>query len=361
MHAMDNPEQAESIVNLLPGPVGVSERVRKVFSQDPVSHRSKGFVEDFRRTKDLLRDLVGARRVEVLVGSGSLATDAVAAQLSLLDEPGLVLRNGEFGRRLSLHARGFGLRHETLDADHGEVFDRRDLEAALDRNPETGWLWACHCETSTGVLNDVGMMEDVCRERGLKLCLDCISSIGTVPVDLSGVYLATGVSGKAIGAFPGLALIFYNHDVRAATGRIPRYLDIGLYAANDGIPFTHSSNLLYALEAAVDRLRAEQPYDRIADISAWLRREIEDLGLSVLAPAEHAAPAVLTVRLPDGLDSVAVGDAMERAGYLLSYMSAYLRERNWIQVCIMGECAEKNIAAMVARLGQCCRPTADVG
>ena len=360
MQAMRRPEQAESIVNLLPGPVGVSERVRKVFSQEPVSHRSKGFVEDFQRTKDLLCGLVGSRSVEILVGSGSLATDAAAAQISLLEQPGLILRNGEFGRRLALHAQSFGLGFGTVDADYGEVFGRREIEAALDRDPGTGWLWACHCETSTGILNDIEMLRGLCLERGVKLCLDCISSIGTVPLDLSGAYLATGVSGKAIGAFPGLALVFYNHDAEPAPGRIPRYLDIGLYASSDGVPFTHSSNLLYALEAAADRLLGDPPYERIADISRWLRREIEDLGLDILAPSEHAAPAVLTICLPEDQDSVAVGDAMGEAGYLLSYMSAYLRERNWIQVCIMGECAEKNIAAMVAQLGQCCRQAAEV-
>ena len=358
---MEDPKAAERLVNLLPGPVGVSEQVRKVFGEGPVSHRSKAFVEDFRRTKELLCGLVGAERVEILVGSGSLATDAVAAQISLLDKPGIILRNGEFGHRLAKHAEGFGLRFDVLDADYGQVFDRASIEETIERNPDAAWLWACHCETSTGILNDMDMLKAVCSERDLRLCLDCISSIGTVPVDLSGVYLATGVSGKAIGAFPGLALVYYDHEVRPSPARIPRYLDIGLYAENGGIPFTHSSNLLYALQAAVNRLQAGEPFEKIASLSQWIRGELAGMGLGTLAPPEIASPAVLTVCLPEGVDSVAVGDCLERRGYLLSYMSSYLVERNWIQICLMGECSKDSIASMMQALEERCRQGAAGG
>ena len=44
--------------------------------------------------------LVQANRVEILLGSGSLANDAVGGQISLLQKPGLILSNGEFGDRL---------------------------------------------------------------------------------------------------------------------------------------------------------------------------------------------------------------------------------------------------------------------
>ncbi len=37
-----------------------------------------------------------------------------------------------------------------------------------------------------------------------------------------------------------------------------------------------------------------------------------------------------------------MGQQLQKAGYLLSYNSDYLRQRNWIQICLMGEqCPEK--------------------
>jgi len=43
--------------------------------------------------------LTGARNTEMVLGSGTLANDVVAAQLSLERGPGLILSNGEFGER----------------------------------------------------------------------------------------------------------------------------------------------------------------------------------------------------------------------------------------------------------------------
>ena len=80
-----------------------------------------------------------------------------------------------------------------------------------------------------------------------------MSAIGAVPVDLDGVLLASGASGKALGAFPGLSMVFYAGNVRPEPARLPRYLDLGYYAQKDGVPFTHSSNLVAALDAALAR------------------------------------------------------------------------------------------------------------
>src|SRR5258705_490561 len=78
--------------------------VRRAFERGPVSHRSDGFMADFRATKRMLCALTQAQQVEILLGSGSLANDTVCAQLALLHEPGLILSNGEFGDRLIDHA-----------------------------------------------------------------------------------------------------------------------------------------------------------------------------------------------------------------------------------------------------------------
>ena len=85
--------------------------------------------------------------------------------------------------------------------------------------------------------------------------MDCISSIGAAAIDLDGVYLATGTSGKALGSYAGLGMVFYNEPV-APSDRIPRYVDIGFYASRQGVPFTLSSNLVYALAAALEALPA---------------------------------------------------------------------------------------------------------
>src|SRR4030095_4454532 len=122
------------------------------------------------------------------------------------------------------------------------------------------------CETSTGVLNDVAWLKEICAGRGIKLCLDCISAVGTAPVNRRGVYLASGVSGKGLGAFPGLSMVFYHDAISSQPEKLPRYLDLGYYATQNGVPFTHSSNLLSALQAALKRYDSQQPFAEIEEL-----------------------------------------------------------------------------------------------
>ncbi len=350
---LNNGSAADRILNpvsFLPGPVGIRRDVRMALDQWPISHRSEKFHEALRLTKEALRQLVRAPRVEVAVGSGTLANDMVAGQLSLLPGPGLVLSSGEFGDRLLDHARRWRLRFSPLSVEWGELLRIDQVRASLDRQPDATWLWAAACETSTGILNDVAALKSLCAERNIRLCLDAISYIGTVPADLEGVYLASAVSGKGLGSFPGLAIVFYDHDVVPQPERLPRYLDFGYWAAQGGVPFTHSSNLLAALRAALKHFERPAAFAEISDLSQWLRPRLRSLGFEILAPDEHASPAVITLTLPRIVDSRHVGDSLAAAGLLVSYNSEYLRQRNWIQICLMGECSRVNLVPLLSEL-----------
>lgn len=329
-------------VNFLPGPVGMSARVQAAIDEPPLSHRSEEFLRRMRRTKDLLCRLVNARRVEILLGSGTLANDVVAGQLSLLARPGLVISNGEFGDRLIDHARRFGLVYDTLRLPWGEAIDAAQLELVLRGNHELAWLWAVHCETSTGMLNDVVLLQQTCRRRGLRLCLDCISSIGTTAIDLGTVYLASGSSGKGLRSYPGLSMVFYNRRIDPAPTRLPRSLDLGYYANAEGVPFTHSSNLMAPLLATLEQRLANPQTDvTLARLADWLRNQLDEIGLQVIAPGAYSSPAVITIAPRPRQSSISWGEALERAGFLVSYRSGYLQLRNWFQICLMSAGASR--------------------
>jgi aspartate aminotransferase-like enzyme len=339
-----------SAVNFLPGPVTVRREVRRAFEQAPESHRADGFKADFAATRKLLCDLTQAGNVELVLGSGTLANDIVGAQLSLLPGRGLVLSNGEFGHRLIDHARRFNLAFDAVEFPWGEPLDLGRVHECLAHEPPPAWLWCVHCETSTGVLNDLAALKTFCAERGVKLCLDGISSLGTMPVDLTGVYLASGASGKGLRAYPGVSMVFHNHTAPAASDRLPRYLDLGNYAQGDGIPFTFSSNLLHALHAAVKRVDWEKRHAELTATSSWLRTELLDMGFELVGHATRTSPAVITLALPSEMNSVILGRRMQEAGFLLSCHSEYLRRQNWIQICLLGEIPREKVTALANAL-----------
>ena len=184
-------------INFLPGPATISEEVRNEMMAVSYSHRSHEFEKVLSRVKHRLTELTGARHVQLLHGTGTLANDVVAAQLNLHRGKGLILVNGEFGSRLTNHAQRFGMKFDTLEAEWGSGFDEKSIAAALTADTY-GWLWAVQCETSTGVLNDLNMLKEVCAKYSVALAIDSVSAIGAMPVDLRGVTYASGVSGKAL-------------------------------------------------------------------------------------------------------------------------------------------------------------------
>jgi aspartate aminotransferase-like enzyme len=328
--------------------VEIGREVRAAFAAQPHSHRGRRFSRTLAATKRRLAELTGARHVSVLLGSGTLANDVVAAQLSLGAGRGLVLANGEFGERLVDHARRWNLDFDVLRVAWGEAFAPAEIAAA-----RPAWLWMVHCETSTGMLNDLPAVRALCARSGTRLCVDAISSLGSVPVVLDDIAFASGVSGKGVGAYPGLALVFHAQPA-AASGSLPRYLDLAAYQVAGEVPYTQSSNLLEALHTALLG-DPDARHARIRADAALLRARLAEHGFRCVTPERLASPAVVTLALPDDCSALRVGEAMARLGYGLGYESAYLRERNWIQIALMGEHSRAQLTDLAACLYEAAR------
>jgi hypothetical protein len=220
------PVVAGEAVNLTAGPVAIHPDVAAAFHTTPIAHRSPSFDEELRLLKSRLCAMTSATNVAVLLGSGTLANDVVAAQARDAERTRRRLQQRRVRRapRRSRTPRGTRLRASPLR-----------LGAPLVTGSLDGftWAWLCACETSTGMLNAI-------EARGVE------AGAGLRQRDRRGaarslhVWLASGASGKALASYPGLSFVFYQSAL-PANG--PRYLDLELYA-RDGVPFTHSSNLI---------------------------------------------------------------------------------------------------------------------
>lgn len=317
-------------IPFLPGPVQISEKVMAALSHTPISHRSEPYKEKLEKAKRILSNLVNTKYVHMLLGSGTLANDVVAGQLSLETGRGLILTNGEFGSRLVEQANRLGLQFDVLQNDWGHAFTRNDIVSKI--SDTTSWIWAVHSETSSGMLNDLGLLKEISEQYQLKLCLDCISSLGAMNVDLSGVFLATGVSGKAIRSLTGLSFVFHHHEVQPSS-TLPKYLDLGTYMAKDSIPFSQSSNLLEALLAALEDINIET-FEKVVATHSFLKNQLKQFGFTIISE-EKSSPIILTIEIPKTISSVEIGNILYNHGYQLHYESDYLQRRNWIQIaCI---------------------------
>ncbi len=349
------PGDGSEVANFLPGPVTVSSAVAEAFASSPISHRSFEFIRLLEETKSALTKLAKAKDAALMLGSGTLANDTVAGQLSQLGNRGLILVNGEFGRRLVAHAEGFGLNFMVRTFREGNPVDEDAVREILEDNPDIEWVWMVHCETSTSVLNDLPGMLAVAESLGVKLCVDVISSLGMVDIDLGGVYLATGVSGKALGAYPGVAIVFHNHEIQLPTKPIPRYLNLYQYSNVEGVPFTASSNLLIALNVALKSGDVERRRKRSEQAADIVRAKVAELGFEPSSKNGDTHPCIVSVDLPRRISSLGLGRKLASKGLLTSYESAYLVEANRLQVCFLGETEKSEAERLAEALENCLR------
>jgi aspartate aminotransferase-like enzyme/GNAT superfamily N-acetyltransferase len=316
--------------SLLPGPVQISWRIRHAWNEPAVSHRSDGFIARFENARGRLARMVGGgSRVALFCGSGTLANDVVAATLASdhTAGAGLILVNGEFGARLTLQARRFGLRFRVLRCPWGRPWDLNAVAAALATDREVGWIWGVHLETSTGMLNDLEGLRGVAARAGVQLCLDC--------------HLASASSGKALGAFAGLGIVFAGPEVvgTPTSPRVPTSLDLRAALACTGPRYTMSSPLLAAFDRSLDVYTAPDAgaarFAQLTDLGQLARAGLRRLGIHPVADESSAAPVVTTFA-PPGHSADAFASVCRSLGYEIAHASDYLRRRGWAQIATMG-------------------------
>jgi aspartate aminotransferase-like enzyme len=321
------------MISLMPGPVEIDAKVRAVFCQPSLSHRSREFIGHFEAVRATLAGMTGARHVALMNGSGTLANDAVA---SCLEGPGVVLVNGEFGNRLARQAERWNLPVRVIEWPWGVPWD---LDRVAGELGGAEWVWATHLETSTGMVNDIGGLIELADARGVRVALDCISSLGAVPVDLTGVWLASGVSGKALGSYAGVAMVFAAEEPRL-TRPVPTYLDVAEALRTEGSCFTFPSPLLLALEEALRRTR---DYSPLGDL---VRKRLREIGVEPMVEEPIAAPVVTTFVPPHP----GFLDRCHGLGYRIGGESGYLAARGLVQIATMGAVFASQINGLFDRL-----------
>lgn len=317
------------MINMSTGPVGFSSALSTILSKQPYSHRSKEFEYLHSETSEFLCSRFNVNNVFLMQGSGTLANDAMIWQIKQSLRKGLILSNGEFGNRLIQQAHRASLDFETHSIDWGMEFDVDQIQTLFDTN-DFQWVLFVHCETSTGILNPLEHITKLSKAKNLNVFVDCMSTVGTMKVDLSEVAMATCSSGKGLCSVPGIAVVLSN--IEASNGAIPTYLDLASYGQGQ-TPFTFLSNHLEALSFSCERSLNDDKWQRLDECSLKL---FEAFHGHEMIPFARSNCRIFTF-VPKEINSVKLGDDFFKTGIELSYRSGYLTQRNWFQLALFSE------------------------
>jgi aspartate aminotransferase-like enzyme len=325
------------IVNLSTGPVAISAEVMNALSEPPISHRSVAFRQLYNKTSELLSTAFHVKQTFLLTGSGTLANEVMLQEIKYISGKGLILSNGEFGGRLIEQARRNNLNFITHELNWGQPFEITEIEKIISTGA-VNWILFAHCETSTGIINDLDKFVALAKSHHCLCFADCMSTVGTKPLNLSGLTMATASSGKGLASVPGLAVIFSNIEP-ALKKEGPVYLDLAQYSNNAGIPFTLSSNLLKALYTAICQKLQPAQYELVQHYG---KQFFQILHACDFVPFSDANTKVFTIVTP-GNKRTGFYQHLNQNKLLLSNESQYLKNRGWCQLATFGFYTEKQL------------------
>jgi len=302
-----------------PGPTPVPPQVLAALAEPVVHHRSPDFKPIYERCLARLREVCRTERdVLLFAASGTGAFEAAVANLVSPGDPHLVVSAGNFGERWAAMTAAYGADVDHLRYAWGETPDADDVRARLGARAAKA-VWVVHSETSTGVVADIQAIAAAAREAGALVVVDAVSSLGAVPCETDRWGLDVVVSGsqKALMTPPGLGLCAVSDAALGATGTSPRfYFDwerTRKAQAKLDAAFTPPVSLVAGLDVALGLLLEEgleAAFDRHVRLGRAARAGVKAMGLELFSPDEDRSAVVTAVRVPEGVDSGAVVQAL---------------------------------------------------
>ena len=310
-----------------PGPSDVSPRVLEALSRPTIGHLDPEFQAFMEDMKAGLSRLMKAPD-HACLPLPAPGTAGMEAAIMNLVEPGdkvAVAINGGFGERLTDMAGRAGGSEIRIDQEWGRPVDPAAAEAALKGAGVKVFAFV-HAETSTGARSDAATLCALATQYGALSVVDCVTSLGGIPVDAAGWGADVIYSGtqKCLSAPPGLSPFAMSARAReAVTARKekPRnwLLDMGLimsyWGGEGGRTYHHTApiNALYGLHEALVILEEEgleASHARHRKMHEALAAGIEAAGLQFLVPKADRLPQLNAVMVPDGIDEAAVRTRM---------------------------------------------------
>jgi 2-aminoethylphosphonate-pyruvate transaminase len=309
---------------LNPGPVTLSERVRRSLLQPDLCHRESEFFalqDEIRQRLLATYDLDPAVWTAVLMtGSGTAAVESMMAAMVPANGRLLNLENGVYGERIAQMCAQYGVAHERVVGSWMEPIDLPAVKSDFTH------VAVVHHETTTGRLNDLKPVMKLCRERGMGLLVDGVSSFGAEDIDFSEecLHAVAATANKCLHGVPGASFVLARRTALAKAASRTYYLDLGRLARMQdqrNTPFTPAVHAYYALVEALREFADEggrtARYRSYAALAEQVRGGLGDLGINPVIPAEQSSVVLRSYHLPPGTPYSKLHDELKANGFVI--------------------------------------------
>ncbi len=305
------------------GPTQVRENVRLARSLECTNpDLDKAFFDFYKETCEMLSKVTHTEnKALILGGEGILGLEAACASLTEPGDKVLIIDNGIFGKGFADFVKIYGGEPVLYTVDYRNPVDVDELEVYLKENHDYKYATVVHCDTPSGVRNDVEAISVLLDKYGIMTVTDTVAALFGEPLDLSKskIDILCGGSQKALSVPPGLTMLWVSDRAFAAmenrkTPIASFYANILLfkdYYENMVFPYTMPISDIYGLRAGLENYFAdEQIHERHAKIAAATRKALTASGLSLYLESGWAN-TVTVLEVPEGVTDEQILHGME--------------------------------------------------
>ncbi len=358
------------MILLNPGPVTLSPRVRKALTLEDLCHREPEFAA--------LQDTIRAQLLNVyglaadifapvlMAGSGTAAVEAMLT--SVIPEHGrvLVIENGVYGERMTRMLEIHGIAHSRLSYTWRQQINPADVARELQSESAFTHVAVVHHETTTGRLNDLAALAELCNANNVSMLVDGVSSFGAEAIDFEGWNIAAcaATANKCLHASPGVSFVIVNRQTLAGAEKAKRtlYLDLSEYCRaqdNQTTPFTQPVHLYYAFREALLEFeeqggwRARQLCYR--NHAHKVRQELVSLGVKPLLSENESSVVLNAYYLPESFSYTQLHDGLKMRGFII-YAGQGTLQRSLFRISTMGDISDDDMDRLLQSLRNIIQP-----
>jgi len=296
-----------------PGPLTTSATVKGAMLRDLGSLDSE-FLATVHNIRMRLLDLGPYPREDyeciLMQGSGTFVVESVISSAIPRNGKLLVLVNGAYGRRIAQTARVHGIPLDVFEVAENKKFTAELVAEYLATASGITHVAVVHCETTSGMLNQVEEIGHVVHAAGASYIVDAMSSFGAVPIDMVGSHIDFLVSSanKCIEGVPGFGFVLANRRALDSAKGNARTLSLDLYdqwagmEADGHFRFTPPIHTILAFEQALNELDEEGGVsargERYRQNHVTLCRGMKALGFEIYLANEDQSFIITSFRYP---------------------------------------------------------------